>query len=92
MESFRFADDPGVAAADPPENALNCLASRNASQIRPGEGFESARGVAVGNCKPAGLMGYAGWNRQGTESFLTSNTLMGKLDGKTAVFHGVSIL
>jgi len=32
-------------------------------------------------------LGYAGWNRQGTEFFLTSNTLMGKLDGKTVVFH-----
>jgi WD40 repeat protein len=31
--------------------------------------------------------GFAGWNRQGTEFFLTSNTLMGKLDGKTVVFH-----
>lgn len=32
-------------------------------------------------------LGYAGWNRQGTEFFLTSNTLMGKLDGKTVVLH-----
>jgi hypothetical protein len=32
-------------------------------------------------------LGYAGWNQQGTEFFLTSNTLMGKLDGKTVVFH-----
>jgi eukaryotic-like serine/threonine-protein kinase len=32
-------------------------------------------------------LGFAGWNRQGTEFFLTSNTLMGKLDGKTVVFH-----
>jgi hypothetical protein len=32
-------------------------------------------------------LGYAGWNPQGTEISLTSNTLMGKLDGKTVVFH-----
>jgi hypothetical protein len=32
-------------------------------------------------------LGFAGWNRQGTEFFLTSNTRMGKLDGKTVVFH-----
>src|SRR5258707_2306621 len=84
----RASDTPILELEDvSPTGSLATVYAKSSEENIPFASFA----VSLNGVSPPVLvtnyLGYAGWNRQGTEFFLTSNTLMGKLDGKTAVFH-----
>jgi DNA-binding winged helix-turn-helix (wHTH) protein/Tol biopolymer transport system component len=84
----RASDTPILDLEDvSPTGSLATVYAKSSEENIPYASFA----LSLNGVSPPALvtnyLGYAGWNRQGTEFFLTSNTLMGKLDGKTAVFH-----
>jgi DNA-binding winged helix-turn-helix (wHTH) protein/Tol biopolymer transport system component len=84
----RASDTPILELEDvSPTELLATVSAKSSEENLPYASFAlSLRGVSP-PVLVTNYLGFAGWNRQGTEFFLTSNTLMGKLDGKTVVFH-----
>jgi DNA-binding winged helix-turn-helix (wHTH) protein/Tol biopolymer transport system component len=84
----RASDTPILDLEDvSPVGSLATVYARSSEENIPFASFALSLNGASPPVLVTNYLGYAGWNRQGTEFFLTSNTLMGKLDGKTAVFH-----